>query len=91
MLNVTVPIANPSATEKIFPNFKDSSIMLNVTAPRNTPDENEARSALNLRECLRSLEIKDAIKKGDATITDVNEASKRSCRSKAIRSTNGIS
>ncbi len=33
-------------------------------------DENEARSERNLRGCLYSLEMLDAIKKGDATRID---------------------
>jgi hypothetical protein len=55
---------------KISPILTDSSMMLNVTVPIKMPDENEARSARNLSGCLYSLEMIDAIKKGDATKKD---------------------
>lgn len=52
------------------PNFIDCSIILNVIVPIKIPAEKEARSARNLNGCLYSLEMIDAIRKGDATDND---------------------
>jgi hypothetical protein len=69
-LKVIAPIPNPIPIENMSPNLTDSSIILNVTVPMKMPAEKEARSARNLKGCLYSLEIIEAIKKGDATNND---------------------
>ena len=68
------------------PNFTDSSMILNVTAPMKMPAEKEAKSARNLNGCLYSLLIIDAIKNGDATNSDITIVYKIDSKVKSLYS-----
>lgn len=51
--------------------------MLNATAPKKIPAENEDRSARNLEVNLNFLKINGAITNGDATTSDESKANKK--------------